>query len=502
MMMNLKAVNAHEHAEPPLGQPEQVMGEDIGEERFSAADLERFSEQLTRETEQLGHWLRSREEPGPTRPRLGFEIEAWLIDADFQPLPRNEAFLEAFDHPMAVLELAQFNVELNSSVYQTGTDCFCMVLEEMSETLRRAQAAAEQIGGALLLAGTLPTLLPEHLGQHHMSRRSRYRALNTAVLERRAQRPLQLEIEGHEFLRHEHCGVMLEAAATSFQIHLETQPAVAHRVYNAALAASGPVLAASGNTPYLFGKHLWEESRIPLFERAVEVGGFGDSARGPVRRVTFGSGYLRESIAEAFQENLNHFPILLPSHLPDNDPSLPHLRLHNGTIWRWNRPILGIDADGSFNLRIEHRSLPAGPTLEDMLANAAFLLGLIEHLVSGAGNGHGTLPFATARDNFYAAARYGLKSRLHWQDEQPQPARQLILHHLLPYAADGLDRLGIDGTERDHLLGIVAARVQLGQTGSIWQQRWVERHGRDMKGLTRAYLNWQRTGLPVHNWGV
>jgi gamma-glutamyl:cysteine ligase YbdK (ATP-grasp superfamily) len=478
------------------------MGEDISEERFTPEDYQRFGDCLARETERLGHWLRSRDEPGPRRPRLGFEIEAWLMDEDCQPLPRNEAFLEAFDHPMATVELAQFNVELNSSVFQAGTDCFCMVLEEMSDTLRRAQSAAEQIGGKLLLAGTLPTLLPEHLGLHHMSRRSRYRALNSAVLERRSQRPLQLEIEGREYLRHEHFGVMLEAAATSFQIHLETQPAVAHRVYNAALAASGPVLAASGNTPFLFGKLLWEESRIPLFEQAVEVGGFGDSDRGPVRRVTFGSGYLRESIAEAFQENRDHFPILLPSRLPENDPTLPHLRLHNGTIWRWNRPILGIDADGSFNLRIEHRSLPAGPTLEDMLANTAFLLGLIEHLVSGPGNGHGALEFATARDNFYAAARYGLKSRLHWDDPQPQPARQLILQRLLPCAADGLDRLGIDGTERDHLLGIIVARVQSGQTGSVWQQRWVELHGRDMKGLTRTYLDWQHTGLPVHNWSL
>lgn len=478
------------------------MGEDISEGRFTPNDYRRFGDCLDRETELLGHWLRSREEPGCSHPRLGFEIEAWLIDEDCQPLPGNEAFLEAFNHPMATLELAQFNVELNSSVFQTGTDCFCMVLEELTETLRRARSAAEQIGGALLMAGTLPTLLPEHLGLHHMSRRTRYQALNSAVLERRAQRPLRLEIEGREYLRHEHTDVMLEAAATSFQIHLETQPAVAHRVYNAALAASAPVLAASGNTPFLFGKLLWEESRIPLFEQAVEVGGFGDSARGPVRRVTFGSGYLRESILEAFQENRRHFPILLPSHLPGNEATLPHLRLHNGTIWRWNRPILGIDADGSFNLRIEHRSLPAGPSLEDMLANTAFLLGLIEHLVSEAGNGHGVLEFASARDNFYAAARYGLRSRLRWEGRQPQPARQLILQRLLPSAADGLDRLGIDGSERDHLLGIVAARVQSGQTGSIWQQRWVDRHGRDMKGLTRAYRDWQDTGLPVHNWSL
>jgi gamma-glutamyl:cysteine ligase YbdK (ATP-grasp superfamily) len=478
------------------------MGEDITEERFTPEDYRRFADNLARETERLGHWLRTREDPGPQQPRLGFEIEAWLMDAACQPLAENEAFLERFDSPMATLELAQFNVELNSSVFRAGEECFCQIMEEMADTLHRAQRVARELGGEILLAGSLPTLLPEHLGLHHMSRRTRYRALNSAVLERRAQRPLRLEIEGREYLRHEHCDVMLEAAATSFQIHLETQPAVAHRVYNAALAASGPVLAASGNTPFLFGKLLWEETRIPLFEQAVEVGGFGDSARGPVRRVTFGSGYLRESIAEAFVENSEHFPILLPSRLPANDPTLPHLRLHNGTIWRWNRPILGIDADGGFNLRIEHRSLPAGPTLEDMLANTAFLLGLIEHLVTLPGNGAGALPFASARDNFYAAARYGLKSRLYWDGEAALPARQLIQNSLLPHAAEGLDRLGIDASERDHLLGIFAARVQSGQTGSAWQQQWVERHGRDMAALTRAYHACQSTGRPVHTWSL
>jgi hypothetical protein len=478
------------------------MGEDISEERFTPEDFRRFADNLDRETERLGHWLRSREDPGPQQPRLGFEIEAWLIDAECAPLAENEAFLELFDSPMATLELAQFNIEINSSVFRTGPDCFCKILSEMTETLHRAQRVAQQLGGDILMAGSLPTLMPAHLGLHHMSRRTRYRALNSAVLERRAQRPLRLEIEGQEYLSHVHNDVMLEAAATSFQIHLETQPAVAHRVYNAALAASGPVLAACGNTPFLFGRLLWEESRIPLFEQAVEVGGFGDSARGPVRRVTFGSGYLRESIAEAFIENREHFPVLLPSRLPENDPSLPHLRLHNGTIWRWNRPILGIDADGGYNLRIEHRSLPAGPTLEDMLANTAFLLGLIEHLVAAPGNGAGALPFASARDNFYAAARYGLKSRLRWDGEPPLPARQLIQQVLLPHAADGLDRLGIDASERDHLLGIVAARVQSGQTGSIWQQQWVDRHGRDMAALTRAYFAWQRTGRPVHTWSL
>ncbi len=478
------------------------MGEDISKDRFEPEDVTRFAGNLTRETQILRDWLDQETDTPAPPPRLGFEIEAWLIDEAGAPLAENEAFLALFDGPLATLELARFNVELNSSVFQTGPECFCQIMEELSATLRTAQHAAEQLGGRVLLAGSLPTLSPEHLDLHNMSPRARFRALNTAVLERRAQRPLQLDIEGREHLRHEHSGVMLEAAATSFQIHVETTPALAHRVYNAMLAASGPVLAASGNTPFVFGRRLWEETRIPLFEQAVEVGGFGHSDRGPIRRVTFGSGYLRESIAEIFTENLEHFPILLPSQLSENDPSLPHLRLHNGTIWRWVRPIVGVDADGGLTLRIEHRSLPAGPTIPDMLANAAFLLGLVEYLVASPGNGAGPLPFASARDNFYAAARYGLKSRLYWGDEAVQPAGSLIQHRLLPCAAEGLDRLGIDAEERDYLLGIVAARVQLRQTGSLWQQRWVDHHGHDMAALTQAYRAWQTTARPVHLWSL
>ena len=478
------------------------MGEEIGSECFTPEDRERFRQALDRETDLLLTWLDShRDTPrGPTT--LGFEIEAWLCDAEGRALAENDAFLEAMDSPLVSRELARFNVELNTSVFTAGPGSFTAILQELRDTVKRAGRAAARFDGGVLMAGSLATLPPEALGLHHMSPQARFRALNEAVLENRARRPLHVDIRGREHLQHDHDDVMLESLATSFQIHIGSAPGEAHRSLNAAMVASAPVLAAAGNTPYLFGHDLWEESRIPLFEQAVESGGFADSARGPIRRVTFGSGYLHDSVGELFRENRDHFPVMLPVDLHHPPEDLAHLALHNGTIWRWNRPIVGTDAGGRHHLRVEFRCLPAGPSLIDMLANAAFALGLIEWLRDAPGDGTAGTPFAEARDNFYHAAREGLHARLRWGHADPLPAPRLIRHQLLPRAAEGLENLEIDPGERDALLGIIAARVDSGQTGSAWQRRWVAQHGRDWAGLVRAYRGWQNTGAPVHTWGL
>ncbi len=478
------------------------MGQEIREERFAPEDYERFRAALARETRVLLDWLEEAPATPKHPPRLGFEIEAWLCDTNGRPLPVNEAFLAAMANPLATVELARFNVELNTGVFRVGPGVFSAILAETRETLRQARRAARHAGAELLMAGTLATLEPDDLGIHQMSPQARFRALNTAVLANRAQRPLQVDIVGHDHLRHSHHDVMLEALATSFQVHIETTPDNAHRAYNAAMVAAAPVLTVAGNTPYIFGHDLWAESRIPLFEQAVEVGGFADSARGPIRRVTFGTGYLHHSIGELFSENLEHFPVLLPVRFDTPDDALAHLALHNGTIWRWNRPIVGTDADGQRSLRLEFRCLPAGPTLIDMLANTAFALGLIEYLVDHSADGTLETPFSEARDNFYNAARHGLDARLRWGHGDPLPAPRLLTRTLLPHAAEGLDRLGIDPEERDALLGIIAARIATRQTGAQWQRAWIARHGRDWAGLVRAYRGWQNTGAPVHTWGL
>jgi gamma-glutamyl:cysteine ligase YbdK (ATP-grasp superfamily) len=322
------------------------------------------------------------------------------------------------------------------------------------------------------------------------------------VLRLREGAPLELNIQGREHLKTRHGNVMLESATTSFQIHLKVELAAAVRSYNAAILVSAPLVAVSANSPFLFGRDLWDETRIPLFEQSVAVGGFAGVAHGPLRRVSFGTGYARHSLLECFVENERHFPVLLPILFDEADTSLPHLRLHNGTIWRWNRPLLGFDADGTPHLRIEHRVIPGGPTMVDEVANMAFYFGLVAALVGQEEAAEDQLPFAAARDNFYAAARDGLEAPVQWLDGRRHGMAWLVRERLLPLATRGLEQLGIDAAQAARYLGIIDRRVAHGCTGAGWQRAFVARHGRDMSALTQAYWERQESGVPVHEWDI
>ena len=365
---------------------------------------------------------------------------------------------------------------------------------DLHQVWRQTEDAANQLGASLVSIGILPTITDEMLSLTNMSSMHRYQALNEQVLRLRQGRPIRLAISGHESLVAEHRDVMLEAAASSLQLHIQVPMSEAVRYYNAAIVASAPLLAAAGNSPILFGKRLWEETRIPLFEQAVDVGG------GSLSRVTFGSSYAGESLEEVFLENQEQYPLLLPLVMDDVSQRLAHVRLHNGTIWRWNRPLIGFDDDGTPHLRIEHRVLPAGPTMSDMTANMALFYGLAENLAHESRPPESRLPFDAARANFYRAARHGLDCEVRWLDGSNRPLQELTLEELLPRAAQGLEHLGVDAELASRLLAIIEARVRSGQTGAAWQRRFVERHGMDCAALTKAYRVWQSRDEPVHNW--
>ncbi len=223
---------------------------------------------------------------------------------------------------------------------------------------------------------------------------------------------------------------------------------------------------------------------------------------GPARRVTFGAGYARESLEELFVENRDHYPALLPIDLEQPEAALAHLRLHNGTIWRWNRPLIGFDGDGRTHLRIEHRPMPAGPTIVDMAANMAFFYGLVESLARADEAPEQALPFSAAKQNFYEAARLGLATSVDWIDGQRWSLERLLRGELIPRARAGLEALAVDAAEIDRYLGIVEARVASGQTGAAWQRAFLERHGRDLGALVRAYRERSHAGAPVHTWDL
>jgi hypothetical protein len=308
-------------------------------------------------------------------------------------------------------------------------------------------------------------------------------------------RPIQLEIAGTEHLTSRHPDLMLEAGATSFQVHLQVPAAHAARYWNAATIASSITVALAANSPLLFGKLLWEETRIPLFEQSVE-----ESC--PEKRVSFGYGYVQSSLEEIFANNHAHYPVILPLALDAPEEKLPHLRLHNGTIWRWNRPLIGFDDDGTPHLRIEHRPMAAGPTIVDMIATMAFYYGLVEWLAMEPHAPEFHLPFSSAKNNFYNAARLGLAAHIDWYDGKHYSLPKLIHDVLLPQAEKGLRALHVDPALTSRYLAIIEARTANAQTGAAFQRKFIARHGRDLPALVRAYRDLQATGQPVHTWTI
>ncbi len=476
------------------------MGQDIASRSFTDADFAAFTEALRRETETLESWLadgRFSEE----HPVGGFELEAWLTDPEFRPAPLNDVVLERMDDPLLTTELARFNIELNTEPCTLADAALGRMQAGLDDTWQRCRNGVAGVGGRLVTIGILPTVGQADLTRAAMTPIARFGALNDQVLRQRDGRDLEIDIVGHEHLRTTHPDVMLESAATSFQVHMQVPASRAADYFNASILASAPIVAAGANSPYLFGRDLWAETRIPLFEQAVETGGFDAAAHGPPRRVGFGAGFLRQSVGECFRENLEHFPVLLPMCFDEADSGhLPHLQLQNGTIWRWNRPLIGFDAAGTPHIRIEHRTLPGGPTGIDAIANAAFYYGMAHFYGSEPGQAATTLAFPAARDNFYQCARHGLEARVVRADGSHENVDRMIGERLLPCARQGLRDLGLDSSEVDRYLGIIEDRVRSGRNGAAWQRAWCQRHGRDMAALTAAYAERQATGEPVHLW--
>lgn len=476
------------------------MGEEIRTSSFKDEDFDRFKNALIKETKLLESWFKDKTFSSHSF-RAGYELESWLVDEQLYPASVNETFLKNLNSPLASPELANFNIELNSTPCDLSGGALTRMQNELDDNWKKCKQTAKDLNSDIVMVGILPTLDNDVLHLANMSKMKRYRALNREVLHQRKGKPLVFDINGVEHLRVTHRDVMMEAAATSFQIHLQVNLDNAVRFFNASIAITGPLLALSTNSPYLFGKDLWDETRIPVFEQAVAVGGYDGAAFGPIRRVTFGDSYIRESLFECFKENLEHYPILLPVELSSDDP-LAHLRLHNGTIWRWNRPLIGYDESGEPHIRIEQRVVPAGPTTLDAIANAAFYYGAVTALAELDVPIENQIPHSFARDNFYAAAKLGLRSSQRWINEEDISAKDLILEKLLPLAYQGLSKLGISIEDSDKYLGIIHDRVKSGQTGAAWQRSFIQKHGRDMTELTKTYIKNQNSGVPVHHWHI
>jgi glutamate-cysteine ligase len=471
------------------------VGREIEQSTFSGTQTEQFVERVDKETAMLDA-LWARGEISGNSYVGGFELEAWLLDHNYFPLPRNDELLQRLDSPLVVPELSRFNVELNGTPQAMRAGALRRLEHELEHTWRHCQAVANKLEASMIMIGILPTVREQDLSLEHISDRNRYHALNREVLKIRGGEPLRLDIHGHESLSLTHNDVMLEAAATSFQIHLQSPAAEVSRHMNASIILSAPLIALSANSPFLFGKSLWAETRIPLFEQSVETG----SAHHPERsRVTFGSGYLQDNPVDLFRENLQRYVPLLPT-LFDGHDELAHLRLHNGTIWRWNRLLVGFNNKKRPHLRIEHRAIPAGPTVADMMANAAVYLGAAHFLARLRVPPESDLSFSQAKENFYRAARDGFDASIVWLDGRETDIKTLLADEVLHMAREGLVLLGIDEEEIERYIGIARARTRSGQNGACWQRAHADLCGRDLNRLTANYLALQRSGAPVHEW--
>ncbi len=477
------------------------MGQEISLTHFSDTDFQQFHDRLAGETASLRRFA----EAGgfsDTRFIAGFELEAWLLDHAGLPNPVNETYLRTLNDPLVVPELSRFNVELNAAPIEMGAGVLYAMEASLNATWGRCQQVAHGMDAVLAMIGILPTIRDSDLCLKNISAMKRYDALNAQVLQQRNGEPIHIDIQGQDHLQSRRPDVMLEAATTSFQLHLQVPFDQATGYFNASLQTCAPLLAAGVNSPVLFGHRLWQETRVPLFEQSVEVGGYQGLVEPSIRRVTFGRDYVADSLLELFQENLEQYPVLLPVLLEDDPARFPHLRLHNGAIWRWVRPLIGFDAEGHAHLRLEQRVLPSGPTVLDMVANAAFYYGLVHALARQDERAPHGLSFADARRNFYAAARHGLGAELVWQDGIRQPARECILETCLPLARQGLQAFGLSGIEIDRYLDVVAARTRSGQTGAQWQLHQLEAVNGDVPRMMNDYLENQRSGAPVHEWPV
>lgn len=470
------------------------MGDEIDRRHFGAVDFSRFRRLLKQETDHLQNLLDS-DRMSERGDIVGFELEACIVGEDGHPRAANKKLLQALKNPLVVPELSQFNVELNGSPTALTGNVFSRLHDELMSTWEDCQSTANALNCHLVQIGILPTIEQRLLTSEHMSDMVRFQALNDRLMAIRDGTEIEIRIEGaDEELDISHDDVMLEAAATSFQIHLQCKPERAIRDFNAAIVASAPMVALSANSHYLFGKELWSETRIPLFEQAIDIG------TRHLNRVYFGSDYVNESLMEVFAANLHDHAILLPFVQAEPLHKFAHLRFQNGTIWRWNRPLIGFDYDGQPHLRIEHRTVPSGPTIKDCVANCAAFVGFVRALVNRATPVEEELPFEIAKQNFYMAATHGLAAEITWTNGKSIKISDVITEELLPAAHDALVAAHVPKEECNLFLGIVNDRVRSGLNGANWQKQWVAKNGRDFPRLTIEYTRLQETNKPVHTW--
>jgi gamma-glutamyl:cysteine ligase YbdK (ATP-grasp superfamily) len=491
------------------------MGRDIQPIKISGEDRTRYRDKVRRSLDVFARMLREHQfEDGPAQ--VGVEIELNLVDSRGMPSMHNADVLDAIADPAWATELGQFNLEINVPPRQLAGDAAAELEREIRASLNTGDARARVTGSRLVMVGILPTLREQDMSEGTLSANERYRVLNEQIFAARGEN-MRIAIDGPEQLRTDADSITPEAACTSVQLHLQVSPESFANYWNAAQAIAGVQVALAANSPFLFGRQLWDETRITLFEQATDTRPDELKHQGVRPRVWFGERWIT-SVFDLFEENLQYFPALLPI-CEDEDPlavldrggapELAEMSLHNGTIYRWNRPVYAV-VGGRPHLRVENRVLPAGPTVADVTANAAFYYGLVRALAEAERPVWTQMSFPAAADNLHEAASHGIDAKLYWPGLGEVPVAELVLRRLLPLARAGLARWDVNPVHADRLLGIIEQRCLTGQTGAAWQKATVaaaSAGGRAsrreaLRLMTQRYIEYMHTNEPVHSWPV
>ena len=488
------------------------MGRDIQLITISGEDRRKYRDKVRRSLDVFARMLREHLfESDPAQ--VGLEIELNLVDNQGRPSMRNADVLDAIADPAWATELGQFNLEINVPPRELAGNSLAGLETEVRGSLNAGDAKAREIGNHLVMVGILPTLGKDEMHEGTLSANARYRVLNEQIFAARGE-DMRIAIDGAEQLVTHADSITPEAACTSVQLHVQVSPDAFARYWNAAQAISGVQVALAANSPFLFGRQLWHETRITLFEQATDTRPDELKQQGVRPRVWFGERWVT-SVFDLFEENLRYFPALLPI-CEDEDPLamlnggqvplLAEMSLHNGTVYRWNRPVYAV-VDGVPHLRVENRVLPAGPSVADTMANAAFYYGLVRTLAEAQRPIWSQLSFATAEENLHTAARHGMEAQLYWPGLGEVPVAELVLRRLLPMAREGLHAWGVDTDQTDRLLGVIEQRCLTSRTGASWQiatAAALEEGGADrpeaLRQMTQRYIEHMHTNEPVHTW--
>lgn len=493
--------------------------------------MQHFVKQLLRDVEAFDYMLKHDWfEKDITR--IGAEQEMCLIDKDtYKPALINmEALEQMKDWDWVGTELAKFNLETNMSPLEFKGDCLSAMEKENDEGLQKIRGVLKNFNAEVVLTGILPTLRKFDLNIENLTPKPRYFALIESIKEHslRGDGHFELRLDGIDELHIRHDSPLLEACNTSFQIHLQVSSEDFVPYYNIAQTLAAPMVSIAANSPMVFGRRLWHETRIALFQQSLDTRTSHDHLRERRPRVNFGTDWLHESVLEIHKEDIARFRVLLGDIVEEDSldqvmkgitPKLRALQIHNSTVYRWNRPCYGISPNGKPHLRIENRVLPAGPSVIDATANAAFWLGLMvgmknrldsEHY-NVAGNPPTTMiqnliGFEDIRDNFDKAAKFGFDTTYTWFNDKKIAPRELILEELLPIAREGLIARKIDAADIEKYLGVIEERAKLHMTGARWQLRSFTKLIKEVNVdealtvMTAAIVKNQWENKPVHTW--